>query len=1025
MNKRIYYLLAVCLLCLNQLAAQVMVESGLPVTIESGLPVSIQGPLAVASTLTNEGTLSFNDSISVASYTGAGTLLANGADQYLDFNGNTISTIEMSPGNKFLLSGFTVSNLTLDNAIVSVDTARLEVTGDLSGFDSNAYITGRLIRSGADTLYYPVSDGTSYTPVLLTGITGSSPAIAVEAIAADPLAIAGNSLLDVSNERYWNISEASGTLSSMRVQLPVVNESVVNNTIDLAVAYGASTDARFRGLGQLTTSGTLTEGTVMANELSLAGIYAVGKLFDEELREADSLALLQIYESTGGTNWAAASGWLDNNLDLWGQVTLVDKRVAELDLSNNNLTSDFPSISEGLEAMVALNLQDNELTAIGDLSNLTALQSLDVSGNMLQFGTLEGVLSTHPDATYAPQQEVLERIRTLEQIGNTYTIDRTVTGSANLYSWTKNSTAISQTSSSFDVSIDDFTVDGSYVAQVTNTNVPGLTLTTAPVVLRVSSTERDSASLLVLYHALVTESSTITDWPNLPMSEWDEVDITSSRVTSLDMSGLNLSGEVPEELLDIQSLVSADFSGNDIFGLPTLTGSLPNVTSLNFAENLLTFEDLESNVAFAPLDYSNQKRFGVRVADTIRAGSAYEISKPVGGSQNEYQWYLTNDLVTDSVLAGANGADLIIDSLTYENMGRYELRVASPLVPDLILKSRFHRVMAFADLDFTALGLGDQPFIAAEAYALRVTLPGNPYDTIQTVRGAGTGFNFDKLILGDYLVAVSPDNLNEFLPTYYPSTDLWTDAEEFILRVDASDTLYMAEIPDETNNPDGAAVSGTVESDFEEESVDPEEGRINARRKVKRAGCSVRRFVPKGRTNQEEEGDYVLYAYVQSDDEGRFEFTGLEDGKYRFNIEYPGIPMDPDSYVEFTVGEGGIEEEVLVLQATVTEDGIVVEKIERLGFYRKYFKDLSVYPNPAQDYLKIAYSKLMSASVTVLLMDLEGQVLKEQKIKKGYNQELNMDVSDISGGIYLLNFVDTNLGAEKITTFKVYVKHHK
>ena len=351
MPKRIKYLYLLCYLVSSPLISQVVLESGLPVTIESGLPVSIQGPLAVASTLTNEGTLSFNDSISVASYTGAGTLLANGVDQYLDFNGNTISTIEMSPGNKFLLSGFTVSNLTLDNAIIMVDTARLEVTGDLSGFDSNAYITGRLIRSGADTLYYPVSDGTTYTPVMLTSITGSSPAIAVEAIAADPLAIAGNSLLDVSNERYWNISEASGTLSSMRVQLPVVNESVVDNTTDLAVAYGASTDARFRGLGQLTTSGTLTEGTVTANELSMAGIYAIGKLFDEELREADSLALLQIYESTGGTNWAAASGWLDNNLDLWGQVTLVDKRVAELDLSNNNLTNDFPSISEGLEAI--------------------------------------------------------------------------------------------------------------------------------------------------------------------------------------------------------------------------------------------------------------------------------------------------------------------------------------------------------------------------------------------------------------------------------------------------------------------------------------------------------------------------------------------------------------------------------------------------------------------------------------------------------------------------------------------------
>ena len=191
-----------------------------------------------------------------------------------------------------------------------------------------------------------------------------------------------------------------------------------------------------------------------------------------------------------------------------------------------------------------------------------------------------------------------------------------------------------------------------------------------------------------------------------------------------------------------------------------------------------------------------------------------------------------------------------------------------------------------------------------------------------------------------------------------------------------------------------------------------------------RAACSVRRFVPKGRTDQEEEdGEFVLYAYVESDDEGQFEFTELESGRYRFNIEYPGIPMDEDSFVEFTIGEGGIEEESLILQATVTEDGIVVEKIERLGFYRKYFKDLNVYPNPADNYLTVTYGKLQSANVTVRLIDLNGQIVKEQQIEKGSNKEFAFDVSEINGGIYLLNFVDTSLGAEKITTFKVFVKH--
>ena len=227
----------------------------------------------------------------------------------------------------------------------------------------------------------------------------------------------------------------------------------------------------------------------------------------------------------------------------------------------------------------------------------------------------------------------------------------------------------------------------------------------------------------------------------------------------------------------------------------------------------------------------------------------------------------------------------------------------------------------------------------------------------------------------------------------------------------------MSQIPGET--PGDIGISGTVTRDDGQP-----EGRINARRKVKRAGCSVRRFVPKGRTGQDDEdGTYELYAYVQSDDEGRFAFTNLEAGTYRFNIEYPGIPMDPDSYVEFTIGEGGIEDEVLILEATITDDGIVVQKIERLGFYRKYFKDLNVYPNPANQYVNISYSKLMSETVKVRLIDLEGNVVVEQLIEKGYDKELQLDVSSISGGIYLLNFIDTSEGSEKITTFKVYVKH--
>ncbi len=1024
MLKRIHNAILLGLLSIGSLHAQVVVESELPVTITSGLSVNIQGPAIFESVLTNEGIISFDDSIAVSAYNGSGVLSAIGTDQELNFNTNVIGTLSLTGGNKTLVSDVTVGDLILDAAQLTTDGNQLETTGEISGFGETAYIVGALVRSGSDSLVFPIYNGSVYTPVVVKNISGQSPAIRIEGFSQDPLASAGNGLLGVSNNRYWEVSEASGSLDEMIVKLPVINESVAPEALDLTVAYGTNTGGSFRSLGTGVVTGNLSEGVVEASESSGTGFYAVGRYFNEQLRESDSSALVSIYTNTNGADWINSSGWLSDELDTWDRVTLIDKRVAELNLSTNNLTSEFPRIDSGLEDLTSLNLQDNELTSVGDLSNLVALEALDVSNNRLQFGVLTGVAEEHPEFTYAPQKPVLNRVRTLEQIGSVYTVNRTVTGSNNVYSWKKNDSDISQTSSSFDVTINDFSADGSYVAQVTNTSLPDLTLTTTPVILRVSSTERDSASLLAIYDAIIDENSTISNWKESPMSAWTEVSIDNSRVTGLNLDGLSLSGEIPEDLLDIQSLETANFSDNDIDGLPVLVGSLPNLTDLNLSQNRLTFEDLESNVAFTPLNYANQKRFGQSIRDTLRAGSAKELMKQVGGSQNAYQWYLTNDLATDSVLNGATEKILVIDSLTYGNMGRYELRVANSLVPDLILKSQYHRVVAVANLDFTALDLADQPFIAGEAYALRVTAPGSPYDTIQAVRGAGSGFGFNDLVIGDYLVAVNPDDLEEFFPTYYPSTDLWTEAEEFILRVDSEDTLNMGQIPNEPVDPEGATVNGTVESDFEDEEIGGEDERINARRKVKRAGCSVRRFVPRGRTGQEEEdGDYVLYAYVQSDDEGRFEFTGLEDGKYRFNIEYPGIPMDPESYVEFTVGEGGVEDEVLVLEATVTEEGIVVQKIERLGFYRKYFKDLNVYPNPANNVLNIAYSKLMSSTVQVRLVDLQGNVLKEHAIVKGFNQELDFDVSVISDGIYLLNFVDTSLGSEMITTFKVYVRH--
>ena len=64
---------------------------------------------------------------------------------------------------------------------------------------------------------------------------------------------------------------------------------------------------------------------------------------------------------------------------------------------------------------------------------------------------------------------------------------------------------------------------------------------------------------------------------------------------------------------------------------------------------------------------------------------------------------------------------------------------------------------------------------------------------------------------------------------------------------------------------------------------------------------------------------YDLIAYVTTNDEGEYSVPGLEPGTYRFNVPYPGIPMDTiNSNIDIEVTADGAKVSKLV-NATVTE----------------------------------------------------------------------------------------------------------
>jgi len=541
--------------------------------------------------------------------------------------------------------------------------------------------------------------------------------------------------------------------------------------------------------------------------------------------------------------------------------------------------------------------------------------------------------------------------------------------------------------------------------------------------------EQDSIVVDVFYEVLdgANWTNVSDNWIELPLTEREEIVITNDRISALNFPDKSLSGSVPQQVTQLDSLSTLDLSNNKINGLPSM-GNMPVLQTLNVSNNLLDFGDLETNSSIFSdaTQYSPQVNLGEADSLTFRKGSEYTLSYNIGGNSNSYQWFVDryNTFPVDFVeIADNNQNSIIITDLDFNNMGTYYLEVTNEMLPGLTISSEPVQVWATADLTIDVTDDKNQPLASGAAYALRNRGPKVAFDSIpknESGKGDPNGLLFTNgqivfknLLLGEYLVAIRGD-ASKYLPTYYERTYLWEEADTLNFKDDLSQAMEMFVIPDPLTPADGSGeVSGSIESDFGDDTG----GRTQGRKKVKRAACSMRRFVGSGRTTADSD-QWELIAYVESDDDGKFQFDYIPPGTYRFNIEYPGIPMDPDSYVEFEIGEDGSPNSKVVLEAVITPDGIVVERINTLGFSREELGEINIYPNPATEHitLKVAENQI---GYLLRLNSLSGQAVYQQNIT---NSTTKMEVSHLPNGIYFVNVVDP-MNTKKMITLKVIIRH--
>lgn len=109
------------------------------------------------------------------------------------------------------------------------------------------------------------------------------------------------------------------------------------------------------------------------------------KLSAQAVNEKDSLALVDLYNNTGGPNWNANSNWLAGPVSTWKGISLVGDRVTAIRLADNNLTGYIPGSLGNMNQLSLLLLFNNQLTGRipSSLGNLKNLQQLNLGNNQL------------------------------------------------------------------------------------------------------------------------------------------------------------------------------------------------------------------------------------------------------------------------------------------------------------------------------------------------------------------------------------------------------------------------------------------------------------------------------------------------------------------------------------------------------------------------------------------------------------------------------------------------------------------
>jgi Leucine-rich repeat (LRR) protein len=364
--------------------------------------------------------------------------------------------------------------------------------------------------------------------------------------------------------------------------------------------------------------------------------------------EIDSLALVDIYTSSNGSNWLRAANWLTNRpIAQWEGVRVENGRVVGLTLINNNLVGALPASVFALSRLQTLDLSNNTLSGVlpsvlslvpelreirlrnntiagvipDSIVALRNLQVLDVSGNNLSGGL---------PATIC----LLPRLRVLDVSRNNLvgTIPACLSANTDLVRLNLSMNrfegeippAIGNLPQLQELLLNNNQLSG-IIPRTFNATLLATTLTSqkdgnAPAVAALPGLQRLNLSNNLLFDSIPSALTTLRTLTELSLAnnrlvgtippallanltQLDSLDLSGNRLTgaipatignqrrlkSLALSRNQLSGSVPAEFARLDSVVTITLDSNRLEGgLPAELQTLTRLRTLTVSNNLLT-----------------------------------------------------------------------------------------------------------------------------------------------------------------------------------------------------------------------------------------------------------------------------------------------------------------------------------------------------------------------------------------------------------------------------------------------------